>query len=191
MLGNRYGHVFDKPLGGVARRIPVHPNLLSVLGFAITLFACYVLSFDLPRGGILILCGAFFDVLDGVVARATNKITRFGAFLDSVLDRYSDAFIMFAVAYNMATDANMTGVVLCMGTLLGSFLVSYSRARAEGLGEECKYGIMERPERLILITAGAISELMIPVLWILVVLTNITVIQRIHYVWKATKKNLQ
>jgi phosphatidylglycerophosphate synthase len=188
MLGNRYGHVFDKPLGGVARRIPVHPNLLSILGFSITLVACYFLSFDLLSGGVLIICGAFFDVLDGVVARATNKITRFGAFLDSVLDRYSDAFILFAIAYNLSNLSDKTGVVLCMGTLLGSFLISYSRARAEGIGQECKYGVMERPERLILISAGAISGLMIPILWLLVVLTNFTVIQRIYYVWNALKR---
>jgi phosphatidylglycerophosphate synthase len=187
MLGNRYGHVFDKPLGGVARRIPVHPNLLSIFGFSVTLLACYFLSFDLLTGGILILCGAFFDVLDGVVARARNKITRFGAFLDSVLDRYSDAFILLAIAYNLANISEMTGVFLSMGTLLGSFLISYSRARAEGIGEECKYGIMERPERLILISAGAISGVMLPVLWILVILTNFTVMQRIYYVWNATK----
>jgi phosphatidylglycerophosphate synthase len=191
MLGEKFGHVFDKPLGSVARKIPLDPNSLSLIGFIITLFACYILSFDLRTGGVLILFGAVFDVLDGVVARANSKTTRFGAFLDSVLDRYSDAFILLAIAYNLEKASNRTGVVLCLGTLLGSFLVSYSRARAEGIGQECKHGIMERPERLILISLGTISGIIIPALWVLVVLTNFTVMQRIFYVWNATKNKIR
>jgi len=186
MLSEKYGHALDKPLGKIARNIPFSPNSLSVTGFLITLFACYILSLDLLVGGILILVGAAFDMLDGVVARTNNKITRFGAFLDSVLDRYSDAAIFLAIAYNLRSASHMSGVLLCMGTLLGSFMVSYSRARAEGLGEECKYGLMERPERIILVSAGAISGFIVPALWVLVVLTNFTVMQRIYYVWNAT-----
>jgi phosphatidylglycerophosphate synthase len=188
MLSERFGHALDKPLGKLARKIPFSPNSLSITGFIITLFACYILSFDLLSGGILILVGALFDLLDGIVARTQNKMTRFGAFLDSVLDRYSDAFILLAIAYNMGSVHNSTGVMLSLGTLLGSFLISYSRARAEGIGEECKYGIMERPERLILLSIGTISGFIIPTLWALVVLTNFTVMQRIYYVWNATNK---
>jgi phosphatidylglycerophosphate synthase len=186
MLSEKYGHALDKPLGQIARSIPFSPNSLSVTGFLITLFACYILSFDLLSGGILILVGAAFDMLDGVVARTNNKITRFGAFLDSVLDRYSDAAIFLAIAYNLRSVSHMTGVLLCLGTLLGAFMVSYSRARAEGLGEECTYGLMERPERIILISFGAISGFIVPALWVLVVLTNVTVVQRIYHVWNAT-----
>ena len=191
MLSKKYGNVFDKPLGKIALKIPVSPNALSVIGFIITLFACYRLSFDLLTGGIFILVGALFDVLDGVVARAQNKMTRFGAFLDSVLDRYSDAFILLALAYNLKNDSHMVGVILSLGTLLGAFLISYSRARAEGIGEECKNGLMERPERIILISLGALTGLIIPVLWILLVLTHFTVIQRIHHVWHATSGKLR
>lgn len=186
MLSEKFGHALDKPLEKIAREIPFSPNSLSITGFIITLFACYMLSFDLLSGGLLILVGAMFDLLDGIVARTQNKTTRFGAFLDSVLDRYSDAFILLAIAYNQWKVFNMTGVILCMGTLLGSFLISYSRARAEGIGEECKYGVMERPERLILLSIGTISGFIIPTLWVLVVLTNFTVMQRIYYVWNAT-----
>ena len=186
MLSEKYGHAFDGPLGKIAKKIPLSPNSLSIIGFIITLFACYILSSDLLTGGILMLVGAIFDVLDGVVARTNNKTTRFGAFLDSVLDRYSDAFILLSIAYNLGNVSNSTGVILSMGTLLGSFLISYSRARAEGIGEECKYGIMERPERLIFISLGAISGFIIPTLWVLVFLTNFTVLQRIYYVWNAT-----
>jgi len=185
MLSNKFGHAFDHPLKKIAQKIPFSPNVLSVAGFVITLFACYRLSFDFLTGGIFILVGALFDVMDGVVARTQKKMTRFGAFLDSVLDRYSDAFILLAIAYNLKNESNTVGIVLCLGTLVGAFLISYSRARAEGIGEECKNGLMERPERIILISLGAITGLIIPVLWILVVLTHFTVLQRIHHVWNA------
>jgi phosphatidylglycerophosphate synthase len=191
MLSNKFGHLFDKPLQGIAQKIPFSPNTLSLTGFAITLYACYILSFHLLAGGVLILVGALFDVLDGIVARTNNKMTRFGAFLDSVLDRYSDAFMLLAIAYYLRDLSDVTGVLLSLGALLGSFLVSYSRARAEGIGEECKYGIMERPERIILISFGAISGFIIPTLWVLAVLTNITVLQRIYYVWNATTTKLK
>jgi phosphatidylglycerophosphate synthase len=191
MLSKKYGNAFDKPLGKIALRIPVSPNALSITGFIITLFACYRLSFDLLTGGIFILVGALFDVLDGVVARTQNKMTRFGAFLDSVLDRYSDAFILLALAYNLENGSHTVGVILSLGTLLGAFLISYSRARAEGIGEECKNGLMERPERIILISLGALTGFVIPVLWVLFVLTHFTVLQRIHHVWHATGDKLR
>ena len=189
MLSRRYGHAFDKPLAEFARKIPFSPNLITVIGFIITLFACYMLTFNLLTGGFLVLVGALFDILDGVVARAKNKMTLFGAFLDSVLDRYSDAFILLAIAYNLGSGSQITGVILSLGTLVGAFLISYSRARAEGIGQECTYGILERPERIILISVGAISGYILPVLWVLVVLTNVTVIQRIYYVWNATNNS--
>jgi len=187
MLSNKYSHVFDKSLRRIAKIIPFSPNSLSIIGFLITLYACYRLSFDLLAGGALILIGALFDILDGAVARTKNRLTRFGAFLDSVLDRYSDAFIFLAIAYNLGHASNITGVILCVGTLLGSFMTSYSRARAEGIGEECKYGIIERPERIILISFGAMSGFIVPILWVLVVLTNFTAMQRIYYIWNVTK----
>jgi phosphatidylglycerophosphate synthase len=190
MLSKKYGRVFDKLLEGFAKKIPFNPNSLSVIGFVITVVACYILSFDLLLGGILILFGAAFDVLDGVVARARNKMTRFGAFLDSVLDRYSDALILLALAYNLGNASDFTGVVLSMATLLGSFLTSYARARAEGIGVECKYGVMERPERLLFLSFGAISGFIIPALWLLLILTNFTVLQRIYYVWHATNEKI-
>jgi len=191
MLSNKYGHSLDKTFVKIIKVIPFSPNVLSIIGFLITLFACYRLSFDLLTGGVLILVGALFDMLDGAVARTQNKMTLFGAFFDSVLDRYSDAFIFLAIAYSLGRDSNITGVILCLGTLLGSFMTSYSRARAEGLGEECKHGFMERPERIILISLGAISGFIIPTLWVLVVLTNFTAVQRIYYVWNVINKKIR
>ncbi len=186
MLGEKLGHVFDKPFAAFARKISFSPNVLSLTGFVVTLFASCVLMFDLRRGGLLVLAGGAFDSLDGVVARTNGKTSRFGAFLDSVLDRYSDAAILLAIAWNLADHNNYQGIMLCLGTLVGAFLISYTRARAEGLGENCKYGLMERPERVLLLSFGAISGLMMPVLWVLFVLTHFTVFQRIHHVWRLT-----
>lgn len=189
MIGEKLGHLLDKPLEPLAQKIPLTPNTLSVIGFLITLFASYVLTYDLGIGGILIVVGGCFDMLDGIVARITNSSSRFGAFLDSVLDRYADAVILLAIAWNLGKNNNHAGVLLCLGTLIGSFLISYARARAEGLGMECKHGLMERPERIILIAIGTITGIIMPILWILLILTHMTVFQRVHFVWKHASKD--
>ncbi len=187
MIGEKFGHVFDKPLEGIARRIPFHPNTITAAGFLLTLCASAVLVSDLTLGGLLVLGASFFDVLDGVVARTNLKQSAFGAFLDSVLDRYCDAFIILAVGLNLLAAGNRTGFVLSFISLVGSFLVSYTRARAEGLGFECGSGFLERPERVVLISLGAISGLIVPALWILAVFTQFTAAQRIYRVWKAAR----
>jgi phosphatidylglycerophosphate synthase len=186
MLGEKLGHPFDKPLESIAKKISLNPNTITFTGFIVTLLAAVVLSRDLFLGGVMVLVGGFFDVLDGVVARVNAKSSRFGAFLDSVLDRYSDAFILLGIGWNLFNRSNLTGVVLCLGTLVGAFLISYSRARAEGLGESCSKGLLERPERVILISFGAITGFIIPALWVLVVLTHFTVLQRVYHVWRLT-----
>lgn len=187
MIGEKFGHIFDRPLRVIARKIPVNPNLITVSGFLFTIYASYLLSFNLRLGGIMVLVGSAFDVLDGVVARINNKTSEFGAYLDSVLDRYSDASILLGISFYMTGQGKMTEAALCLFVLIGSFLISYSRARAEGLGKKCKYGLMERPERLILISVGAIAGIIVPVLWILVVLTHFTVVQRVYSVWGLSR----
>jgi phosphatidylglycerophosphate synthase len=188
LIGEKLGHVFDRPFARFARRIPFHPNVLTVAGFLVTAVASYALAVNLILGGILVLAGGLFDMFDGVVARINEKKTSFGAFLDSVLDRYSDALIMTAVGYNLFSHGNLTGAVLCLITLVGAFLISYTRARAEGLGESCNYGLMERPERILLISLGAITGFIMPALWALMVLTHFTVLQRIYHVWKMMER---
>lgn len=185
MLGEKLGHVFDKPLGGLAARIPLSPNVLTIAGVIVTLGASAVLMFHMRWGGALVLLGAFFDVLDGVVARTNGRATQFGAFLDSVLDRYSDAFIFLSISLNLYRNDNPVGAVLSLVALVGAVLVSYVRARAEGIGIDCKVGLMERPERVLLAVFGTVSGLIMPVLWILAVLTHVTVVQRIFHVRKA------
>ena len=181
MLSEKLGHSLDKPLARVAGKIPFSPNAITIAGFALTLLSGPVLAFDLRLGAFCMLPAGLLDMLDGIVARVQGKKSAYGAFLDSVLDRYSDAVILLAVAWNLGRGGNMAGVALSGVTLAGSFIISYVRARAESLGASCTHGIMERPDRLILLFLGAVLGYMTEALWILAVLTHITVIQRIHH----------
>jgi phosphatidylglycerophosphate synthase len=187
MLSARLGHFLDAPLNIIAKRIPFSPNTLSIAGFLITVLAVFVIPQNIKLGGGLILIGGIFDMLDGTVARTKGKTSKFGAFLDSVLDRYSDAFLFLSISYYLAANGNHTGSFLSLGTLVGAFLISYARARAEGLGESCHTGIMERPERIILLIFATMTGWLVPVLWVMLVLTHITVIQRVYHVWKTTQ----
>ena len=177
MISARFGRRIEIPLAPAIRKIKISPNALTLAGFAVTSAGAFVLASDFLLGAVLVLLGGLCDVLDGMVARVNGKTSALGAYLDSVLDRYSDGFIFLAVAYHMRAD--IVAVFLSLGTFLGALLVSYARARAEGLGVECKVGIMERPERIMLVTAGAVSGQMYPVLWVLFIFTHITVLQRI------------
>ena len=182
MLSAKLGHFLDAPLSQIAKRIPLTPNALTIIGFVITTIAALVIPSNLRLGGILILIGGIFDVLDGVVARTRGNVSRFGAFLDSMFDRYSDAFLFIAISWYFMEKGNSAGVYLSLGTLVGAFLISYARARAEGLGELCHTGIMERPERIVLLAFATITGWIIPILWIMFVLTHVTVLQRIYHV---------
>jgi len=184
MLSARFGHFLDAPLGFIAARIPFSPNVLSVIGFIITVTAAFVIPHSLLLGGVCIMIGGIFDMLDGMVARTTGRASKFGAFLDSVLDRYSDAFLFLSIAWYLAAHGDHAGSFLSIGTLVGAFLISYARARAEGLGETCHTGIMERPERIILLIISTLTGWLVPVLWIMLILTHVTVAQRVYYVWK-------
>lgn len=187
MLSAKLGHFLDTPLSHIAKRIPFSPNTLTFTGFLITVSAAIIIPISIRLGGILILIGGIFDVIDGVVARTRGKATKFGAFLDSVLDRYSDAFLFLALSWYFIAKSNLIGVYLSLGTLVGAFLISYARARAEGIGESCHTGIMERPERIILLAFAAITGWLLPILWIMLILTHITVFQRIYHVWRILR----
>ena len=189
MIGAKLGHFLDAPLSPILKRIRIRPNIFTITGFIITAIAALVIPYNIKLGGLLILAGGLFDMLDGISARVNNKVTKFGAFLDSVLDRYSDAFLFLSVAWYLASKGEHNAAFLSLGTLVGAFLISYARARAEGLGQECKTGIMERPERIILLIFAALTGWFVPVLWIMFVLTHVTVFQRIYHVWKVIRKS--
>lgn len=185
MIGEKLGHFLDGPLKPLAGALRVDPNLLTVAGLLITALAGYVLGHNLRIGAVLVLAGGAFDVLDGMVARANGRETPFGAYLDSLLDRYSDAFIFLGVGWHMLRAGDTAGVLLSLGTMVGAFGVSYARARAEGLGLQCKTGLMERPERVVLVVVGAFTGYMVEVLWAMFFLTHLTVLQRVLHVWKS------
>lgn len=189
MLSARFGHSLDKPLTPLARKIPLHPNVLTLGGFVITIVAALVIPLNLKLGGVFILLGGICDMLDGVLARVNDRATSFGAFLDSLLDRYSDAFLFLSLSWYLAGSGNHTGAFLSIGTMVGALLVSYARARGEGLGIQNHAGIMERPERLILLILGTLTGWLVPILWLMFVLTHVTVVQRSYAVWKAKKGN--
>jgi phosphatidylglycerophosphate synthase len=184
MISEKMGHTLDKPFASLARRIPFSPNAITISGFLFTVIFSPILAHNLRWGALCMLPAALLDMVDGMVARVQGKNSEYGAFLDSVLDRYSDAAILLAIAWNLGNEGNMTGVILSCSSLVGSLIISYVRARAEGLGISCTHGLMERPERLILLFAGAVSDYMTAALWVLSVLTHVTVAQRIFHTRK-------
>ena len=187
MLSAKFGHIFDTPLSSIARKINISPNYITITGFIITTFAAVTLTQNLIAGGILILVGGFFDMLDGVIARVNNRATDFGAFLDSVLDRYSDAFLLLGFSWYFYRNDSITGLFLSIGTMIGTLIISYVKARAEGLGKNCHTGLMERPDRILLMAFGAFTGWALPVMWLMLVLTHVTVIQRILHVRQVMK----
>jgi len=187
MLSNYFGHSLDKPLSLIAGRLKVNPNIITVLGFLITAAAAVILPQNMKLGGIIILCGGLFDMLDGVIARVNGRATDFGAFLDSVLDRYSDSFLLLGFTWYFFKEGSTSGMLLSLGTMVGALIISYAKARAEGLGKSCHTGLMERPERIILMAFGALTGWVLPVMWVMFILTHFTVMQRIYHVWKLMK----
>jgi CDP-diacylglycerol--glycerol-3-phosphate 3-phosphatidyltransferase len=127
-------------------------------------------------------------MVDGRVARETNRVTRFGGFFDSVLDRYSDLALLIGLLIYYASINRYFYVVLTAIVMTGTVLTSYARARAENTIPKCKIGFLERPERVVLIIIGALANRMAPVLWVIAVLSNITVISRIVFTWEETKR---
>jgi CDP-diacylglycerol--glycerol-3-phosphate 3-phosphatidyltransferase len=173
----------------------ISPNLLTFIGLVINIAAALLFGFAsadnnqplLFRWAAVVIIGAgVFDMVDGRVARATNQVTEFGGFFDSVIDRYSDVALFFGLLVYYARAHRFFYVVMVAIVMTSSVMVSYTRARAECMIEKCKVGFMERPERIVLIIIGALFNRMAPVLWVLAVLSTITVIHRIHYTYEQT-----
>ena len=167
----------------------VHPNVLTLIGLVINGAAAWSLARgEFLYGGLIVLSAAVFDLVDGAVARNANKVTRFGAFLDSVMDRYSDLILLTGLLVHYARIERFSYIVLTAVVMTGTVLVSYSRSRAENLIPACKVGFMERPERIVLLIIGALFDRMAPVLWVMAVLSNLTVVHRIVHTWKESRK---
>jgi CDP-diacylglycerol---glycerol-3-phosphate 3-phosphatidyltransferase len=173
----------------------INPNALTMIGLLVNTVAAFLFGYataDNQRrmffyAGLVIIGSGFFDLVDGRVARASNQVTRFGGFFDSVVDRYSDVSLFFGLLVYYARGSRFFYVVLTALVMTGALMVSYARARAESLIGSCRVGFLERPERLVLLIIGALFNRMAPALWVIAVLGNITVIHRILYTWRQTQ----
>ncbi len=169
----------------------INPNILTFTGVVISFWAAWNFGHGrMIRGGLIIILAGLFDMLDGEVARVSRSETRFGAFYDSVIDRYSDIILLQGLMVWYARQQRLGYVVLVGVVFMGAVMTSYSRARAESLIPTCKVGFMERPERIVLLIIGGLANRMDAVLWVLAVLGNWTVIDRIYYTWKELPKPL-
>ncbi len=176
-------------LGQEGARLGIDPDGVTILGLIVVLIAAWLASQgQFLAAGVVFILGAPFDVLDGAIARAMNRKNRFGALLDSTLDRYADGFMFFALAYYFAARGQLAEVVLAGLALIGAFGVSYVRARAEGLDVgSIKEGWFDRTVRTIVLIVALLTGLIVPGLVILAIGNHLTTLQRILIVYRATR----
>jgi CDP-diacylglycerol--glycerol-3-phosphate 3-phosphatidyltransferase len=139
--------------------------------------------------GLVLVLSGLFDLFDGVIARKLGKVTLFGGFLDSVLDRYSDLLFLLALLIHYLKRGDFDLVILTSFVNIGTAMIPYIRAKAESIQIPCNIGLMERAERIILLSAGILLNWMVPILWIMAILTHFTVLQRIFYIKKKLRSS--
>jgi CDP-diacylglycerol--glycerol-3-phosphate 3-phosphatidyltransferase len=170
-------------------RFRIHPNVLTFVGLLINIVAAVFLAKgNFWAGGWIIVVASLFDMIDGRVARETKQVSRFGGFFDSVLDRYSDLLLLMGLLVYYGSINRNLYVVLTAVVMTASVMISYTRARAENIIPKCKVGFMERPERIVLLIIGTLFDRMAPVLWLIAVIGNVTVIQRILYTYHEARR---
>ncbi len=175
-----------KPIGNGLRRTGLTPDHLTILGLLVAVGAAGAIGFGALRLGLLlVVLAALPDLFDGALAKASNTSSQRGAFFDSVIDRVTDALLFGGVAWHLASGNSPREAILPFGVMALSSVISYQRAKAESLGLDAKGGLMERAERIIALCLGLLfSVLLIPILWLTLVLTGITAVQRFIKVWK-------
>jgi CDP-diacylglycerol--glycerol-3-phosphate 3-phosphatidyltransferase len=184
-LRKKAGAQIASPMVQILGRTGLKPDVLTFAGLAVSFAAAYFLGKGhFLFGGLLILLSGLFDLVDGAVARFNNQATKFGAVLDSTFDRISEAVTLGGLMIWYIPKESTQEIVLIFAVLTGSFLVSYIKARAEGLGLQCQVGLFTRAERVIALTAGLLVGQVLIALWILLVFVYITVIQRLFYLRK-------
>jgi CDP-diacylglycerol---glycerol-3-phosphate 3-phosphatidyltransferase len=167
----------------------INPNVLTFFGLVINMAAATFLAVgNFRTAGCVIIFAGLFDMVDGRVARETNRVTRFGAFFDSVLDRYSDIALLVGLLVYYGTINRPSYVVLTAIVMAASVMISYTRSRAENFIPRCKVGFLERPERIVLLIIGALFDRMAPVLWVIAVLGNLTVVHRMVFTYQESKQ---
>jgi CDP-diacylglycerol---glycerol-3-phosphate 3-phosphatidyltransferase len=199
-IGAACKRIIDAMVRGLVRS-RMNPNVLTFIGLLINIGCAALFGYGkFFAAGLLMIFANLFDMLDGQVARLRGRVTDFGAFFDSTLDRYSDiiVYVGIMIFYARDTVAHSTLLVALTGlALVGSVMVSYSRARAESLNITCKVGFLERPERVVLLIIGALTEIgpqnyflhkMPQVLWVIATLSHWTVLHRIYHTWQELRE---
>jgi len=195
-IGVVFGAIIDRIVRWLALS-RIHPDVLTFIGLVINIWAAWLFAragsagdpkVDFRWAAVVIICAGLFDMVDGRVARATSQVTRFGGFFDSVVDRYSDLALYMGLLVYYASINRFFYIVLTAVVMTGSVMVSYTRARAENTIPRCKVGFLERPERIVLIIIGALFGRMAQVLWVIAVLSNLTVIHRMIYTWQEATR---
>lgn len=189
MLSRKYKGAFGEfvqPVNLALHRLRVSADHLTLAGLVFGALAGLAFARDRPLLAALFLAlSGVSDMLDGSLARATGEATLFGSFIDSVTDRYTESFVFAGLAWQHRGDETL---LLVLAAFAGSLLVSYTKARAESVVGHCEVGLLERPERLILLIAGAITGFMTAALWVLAVLSHATALQRIHHTWQQASR---
>lgn len=180
------------PIARLLARTPLTPNALTWLGFCITIGAAVLIVTDhFLAAGVVVLVAGLFDMLDGALARLTGRVSRFGAILDSTLDRLSEAALLLALLAVSTRGQHITASLLIGFTLLGSLMVSYIRARMEGMGIECQAGFFTRPERVVILALGLLlnqfENALLAALAIIAFFSWVTVVERLVYAWRQTR----
>lgn len=178
------------PVARVLLRAHVRPNHLTGLGLGVSVVAAYAFATGRLRvGAALLALAGLFDFFDGSLARLANSVSAFGAFLDSVVDRYSDLVVLMGLVLYYERTGDSGGVFVTMAAVVGTIMVSYTKARAQSVGVRCEVGLMERPERLIVLIAGAGLSVLTSAMVVLAVLTNVTALQRIWHTRRASRED--
>lgn len=190
MIGERlrkWAYFIVNPVAKAIGQTGISPNALTITGFLLNLGIAYMLARGLFFwSGLAIIFAGLFDALDGAVARASNKVSRFGAFLDSNLDRFSEAVVYFGLLLHYIQHGPTINTILVYAAIIGSLMVSYARARAEGIGVELKEGLLTRFERIAILVIALLLDVVPLALWVLAILTNLTAFQRMYLVWRKT-----
>lgn len=177
------------PLARPLLALHLRPNHLTVLGLGVSFLAAVSFAHGRERwGAALLIVSGLFDFFDGSLARLSGQVTPFGAFLDSVIDRYSDLVVLAGILLLFVRAGRPAEVLLTLLVLIGTVMVSYTKARAQAIGVACEIGLMERPERQLVLIAGGLLHLMTPALWALAILVNVTAIQRILYTRRVARR---
>ena len=178
---------FSNPIARLLIALHISPNMITAMGLLVSMVAAYFIADgSLVLGGIVMLAGAIMDMFDGAVARMTGKANAFGAFWDSVLDRLGEAAILFGLLAFYVREGNELGAYLAFGTVVLSIMVSYSRARAEGLNVQGDVGFMGRPERIVVMGIGLLAQLPLYAMGLVMVVSAVTIAQRTAHVWRNT-----